>query len=232
MNLKEYLLLINPFIEKGYEFKFFSDDILPKKNLLLRHDVDFDVQLSLKLALHEHNNSIKSTYFFMLRSDSYNIFTPQNIEAAYKIKDLGHEISLHFDPLIYRDYSIGLSHELEIFHSLFGIKPKIISIHRPNDDFINGIDIGISHTYEKNFFKDIKYISDSGGLFKYDHPIKSDAFKNSDSIHLLLHPIWWTLDDKDNISKLKTYYKYRCDKLSEHFSQNCNPWKEYLKTKL
>jgi hypothetical protein len=228
MNLKIYLSLIESFVEKGYQFKFFTDEIQQKKNLLLRHDVDFDVLLSLNLAEYENLNHIRSTYFFMLRSDSYNILNPQNIDAVKKIYQFGHEISLHFDPLIYQDYSSGLTLELDLFYKLFGVNPKVISLHRPNKDFLQGIDIGVSHTYEKKFFKDIKYISDSGGEFKYGHPLDSDAYQSNQSIQLLLHPIWWMTGDDTNLLKLMTYYKYRCDKLSEHFSQNCLPWKEYI----
>ena len=228
MNVENYLHLIGSFVDKGYKLKFFSDEINPKKNLLLRHDIDFDVLLSLKLAEYEYKNSIKSTYFFMLRSDSYNIFTPQNIDAIGNIIELGHKISLHFDPLIYKDYSSGLQHEIELFDVLFGVQPEIISIHRPNDDFLSGMNIGIPHTYEKRFFKDIHYISDSGGEFKYGHPLESDAFINCDTVHLLLHPIWWIVNGEENISKLKTHYKYRCDLMSDHFSQNCIPWRKFV----
>ena len=228
MNLKKYLSLIQSFVDKGYEFKFFSDEIAEKKNLLLRHDVDFDVMLALTLAQHEHYNLIRSTYFFMLRSDSYNILTPQNIEAVKKINAMGHDISLHFDAVIYEDYSSGLLFELDLFNKLFGVYPKVISIHRPGKKFLEGMDVGVSHTYEKKYLKDIKYISDSGGRFRYGHPIDSDAFLTNDSIHLLLHPIWWVTEGDINISKLKTYYKHRCDALSGHFSLNCVPWKEYV----
>lgn len=228
MNLKTYISLIQSFVDKGYEFRFFTDEIAKKKNLLLRHDVDFDVMFSLKLAEHEHHNLIKSTYFFMLRSDSYNILTHQNIDAVKKIKAMGHEISLHFDPIIYEDYSSGLLFELDFFYKLFEVYPKVISIHRPSKDFLEGIDVGVSHTYERKYIKDINYISDSGGGFKYGHPLNSDAYLTNESIHLLLHPIWWVTEDDINIAKLKTYFKYRCDALSDHFSQNCVPWKEYV----
>lgn len=231
MNLKTYTSLIKSFVTKGYKFKFFSEEIQKKNCLLLRHDVDFDVLLALKLAEHEYSNSIRSTYFFMLRSDSYNILSQENLEAVKKVNALGHEISLHFDPLIYEDYQSGLVFELDIFHKLFGVSPRVISIHRPNKDFLEGIDVGVSHTYQKCFFKDIKYTSDSGGMFKYGHPLDSDSYFSNGSFHLLLHPIWWVTEGIDNIAKLRAHYKYRCEGLSDHFAKNCLPWKEYVERK-
>ncbi len=228
MTLKDYLNLIESFMLKGYQLKGFCDEIRNKGDLLLRHDVDFDVSFAQRLAEEESKYSISSTYFFLLRSDSYNILSPQNLDAVNKIKELGHHISLHFDPLIYDDYSKGLLEELEIFDRLFGVKPKVISIHRPNTDFLSGASVGVAHTYEKRFFKDINYISDSGGKFKFGHPLESAAFLATESIHLLLHPIWWVTDEAKNIDKLKAYYQRRCVELSDHFAKNCIPWKDHI----
>ena len=232
MNLDNYMNLIESFKNNGYQFRGFDDEIRKKGDLLLRHDVDFDVELALKLAQLESRIEVLSTYFFLVRSDSYNILSPQNFESIQRIKDLGHHISLHFDPLIYEDYVKGLEEELEIFSRLFSFKPKVISIHRPNEDFLNGVSLGVSHTYQKKFFSEIKYISDSGGKFKFGHPLESDAFASRESIHLLLHPIWWVTDQVGNIAKLKAHYQLRCRALSDHFARNCIPWKDHLEGKL
>ena len=232
MNLDNYMNLIESFKNNGYQFRGFDDEIRKKGDLLLRHDVDFDVELALKLAQLESRIEVLSTYFFLVRSDSYNILSPQNFESIQRIKDLGHHISLHFDPLIYEDYVKGLEEELEIFSRLFSFKPKVISIHRPNEDFLNGVYLGVSHTYQKKFFSEIKYISDSGGKFKFGHPLESDAFASRESIHLLLHPIWWVTDQVGNIAKLKAHYQLRCRALSDHFARNCIPWKDHLEGKL
>ena len=232
MNLYNYLNLIKSFKNIGYHFRGFDDEIQKNGDLLLRHDVDFDVSLALKLAEHESRIEVSSTYFFLIRSDSYNILSPQNFESIQQIKDLGHHISLHFDPLIYEDYLKGLENELDIFSKLFGFRPKVISIHRPNDDFLNGVPLGVAHTYERRFFKEIKYISDSGGKFKFGHPLDSEAFLRRESIHLLLHPIWWVTDQAGNIEKLKAHYQLRCRTLSDHFARNCIPWKDHLEGKL
>ena len=232
MNLYEYMNLIESFRSEGYRFRGFSDEIQEKGDLLLRHDVDFDVGLALDLAEYESKHSIVSTYFFLLRSDSYNALSIQNYEAIKKIRALGHHISLHFDPLVYDDYVKGLAYELDVFAMLFGVNPKVISIHRPNDDFLNGMSLGVGHTYEERFFRKLKYISDSGGRFKYGHPLETDAFANKESIHLLLHPIWWVTDQEKSIDKLKANYAIRCSAISEHFARNCIHWRDYLEGKL
>lgn len=231
MNIDNYVNLIESFKNKGYRFRGFDDDIRKKGDLLLRHDVDFDVNLALMLAEHESRIEVSSTYFFLFRSDSYNILSPQNFESIKRIRNLGHHISLHFDPLIYEDYVKGLQDELDFFYRLFGFKPTVISIHRPNDDFLNGVPLEVAHTYERRYFKEIKYISDSGGKFKFGHPLESDAFATGESIHLLLHPIWWVTDQVGTIEKLNAHYQLRCQALSDHFARNCIPWKDHLEGK-
>ena len=40
----------------------------------------------------------------------------------------------------------------------------------------------ITNTYEKKLTKNIKYISDSGGTFRYGHPLESETFLNFENI--------------------------------------------------
>ena len=49
------------------------------------------------MAKIEHKFGVKATYFFMLRSPFYNIFTRANNEAVKEIIKLGHNIGLHYD---------------------------------------------------------------------------------------------------------------------------------------
>ena len=65
---------------------FFNEKIKNKFNIILRHDIDFDVDYALKMAKMENKLNIKSTYFFfLLKSNFYNILNP-NIEKNKKHK--------------------------------------------------------------------------------------------------------------------------------------------------
>jgi len=173
----------------------------------LRHDIDFDVSYAYDIAKIEQQLGLKSIYFFMLKSNSYNLLSNENIKLINKICMLGHQISIHFDPKIYSDYIAGFKVEKDIFEKIFNIEIKIISIHRPNKFFLtNNASInGIEHTYMKKYFHDTKYISDSGGSFKYDHPIQNCHVKNGNNIHLLLHPIWWCNEGNTPIEKINSF---------------------------
>lgn len=61
---KEYENFLYKFIENDYIFKFFHQKIFKKRNILLRHDVDFDTNYALNIAKVENKLNIRSTFFF------------------------------------------------------------------------------------------------------------------------------------------------------------------------
>lgn len=230
----QYEKLIETFLNSEYNTKFFLESIQPKYNLILRHDIDFDCDYAYNIACIESNLGVKSTYFFLLSSDSYNLLSGRNIDTVFKIKEKGHKVSLHFDPVIYGEsYLDGFRLEREVFEKTFKSKIEIISIHRPNDfflDFNENLD-NVEHTYQKKYFKDIKYISDSQGLFRFEHPLESKDFQERNSIHLLTHPIWWQGTGKTNIKVLQNYLNKQKIFFNLHVGENCKPYKEYLNEK-
>ncbi len=190
-----YIKFIKKFKDSGYEFIFFNEKIKSKFNIILRHDIDFDVDYALKMAKMENKLNIKSTYFFLLKSNFYNILNP-NIEKKIKsIKKLGHSISLHYDPSIYKGKEMNryLKEEIKLFENVYMTKIKIISFHRPPIKFINLKNkiLGKNHTYQPIFTKKIKYYSDSRNKFRFGNPLNSIDFKLRNSMQILIHPIWW-----------------------------------------
>ena len=79
----------------------------------------------------------------------------------------------------------------------------------------------VKHAYENRYFKEIKYFSDSGGHFKYGHPIKSQEFRNKTSMQLLIHPIWWVSKGKNPSEKLKNWMNIRLTFYRREISANC-----------
>ena len=229
--LGSYEDLIKAFVANGYETKFFDLSIAPQKHLILRHDIDFDCQFAAEIASVENSLGVKATYFFLLTNDSYNLLSPKNKARVFDIKAQGHRISLHFDPVLYgADFIDGFRYEREVFEKTFQTKIEIVSLHRPTGfflDFDEKID-DVEHTYQKKYFKDIKYISDSGGNFRFGHPLESEDFALKNSIQLLIHPIWWRSEGETNIEVLKNHIENRKLLLHSHIGENCKPFQEYL----
>jgi len=215
-SLKKYIELIFFFKKLDYKFKLFHDDIKPSKNIILRHDVDIDIDSALLIAKIEKKMSIKSTFFFLISSNLYNVLTHENQKKILEIKNMGHEIGLHFDFSIYQELDKHLINEKislqkNILENIIRKKIKTISIHRPgNIGNLKKYKINsLINVYSKKFTKKINYFSDSKGYWKYGYPPALKIFsKDKQSIQLLTHPVWWNskknLTNKSNATQLKS----------------------------
>jgi hypothetical protein len=208
MNLFDnYNLLLKSCIDSNYDFvDFCRINQTSNKSIIIRHDIDCSPNLALKMAKIEHKMGVKATYFFMLRSPFYNLFTRANNEAVKEIINLGHNIGLHYDEgYAARDERLQelIDEEIKMLENNFDIKITVVSFHQPSEKIVNN-DIFITqiNTYDKKYFKDIKYLSDSNMKFKEDpiSIIKSNTFKK---IQMLIHPMWWTIKGDTTEEKFK-----------------------------
>ncbi|MBX2889853.1 MAG: hypothetical protein KF734_02885 [Saprospiraceae bacterium] len=227
-DLGSYQDLLEKFLSRNYQFVFFRELTQPMGQLALRHDIDFDTHFALRTAHIEAELGIKATYFFLLRSNFYNILSADDARNVHKIKELGHTVSIHFDPVIYDDFHEGLLLEADIFQRYFNVPVNIISLHRPNQ-FFREYDSpikGIEHTYQSKYFKDIKYFSDSTGQWRFGAPTDSVEFLQGKSLHVLIHPVWWMVGGASNLDKLQKYFGQRTQLLKKEFFDNCLPFRE------
>lgn len=228
--LGNYDILINKFLENGYNFVKFSEFNQDCGQVALRHDIDYDVELALKCAELEKKLGIFSTYFFLLRGPFYNPFAGKEFAWINEIRNMGHSISLHFDPILYSNFYDGFKFEIDIFKKLFEVDIDIVSIHRPNAFFQN-LDapiLNIKHTYQKMYCQEKKYISDSTGEWRFGSPINSEEFKLNKSIHLLTHPVWWFLEGEKNMDVLKSLFKNKIENSKNDFLQNSKIFKSII----
>ena len=205
---KSYLNFIKKFKEK-YKFKFFDEKINKFGNILLRHDVDYDISYAHYIAKINNKLNIKSTFFFLLRSDFYNLISSNSIATLNSIEKLGGKIGLHFDePLYNNQIKKNLINEITILENFLRNKIKIISFHRPAKKIVNlkSKYYGFNHTYMHKFTKKIIYFSDSLNKFRFGNPLHSKEFKNNESMQILLHPIWWKFNF--NFSAKYKFKKY------------------------
>ena len=232
-NYREFL---EHFLESGYRLLSFAEARVTPAGpfAVLRHDIDFDCELALQIALVEKELSLRSTYFFLISSESYNVASARNREYINEIRDLGHEISVHFDPVVYDDFIEGFECERQFFERLFHVEIEIVSIHRPTPFFLeyNELICGIEHTYQRKYVEGMKYFADSTGVWRYGHPANSTEFAERKNLHILTHPIWWTVSDEDsnNVEKIKNHYLRRIEQVKKHYAENCKPFREVYDT--
>ena len=199
---KFYRMLLDKFKEYGFSFNYF--DNFKDKSCILRHDIDVRPKLALEMAKLEHKLGVNSTFFFMVRSPFYNLFSRANDNIVRQIIDMGHCIGLHYDEGYYsKNISLQelVDSEILMLEKNFDTRINVVSFHQPSKKIIdNSIGIKQINTYDKSYFRDIKYVSDSNMIFKDDiiDIITSGVYPK---IQVLIHPIWWMACGNDTEEK-------------------------------
>lgn len=201
--------------------------------ILIRHDVDFSLDLAYEFSRYEKTYNINSTYYLLVSSDVYNIFSQSSRNKILEMIKDGFEIGLHFDPSIYGDLNEQdlikkMSIEIEIFENFFDYKILSYSMHNPS---VSGVFIAypyLINVYNSSIFTDDNYISDSSYSFRGKNPKNFLDKSEIQLIQFLTHPIHFFGD-----STIK-YEKQLNDILNSYYQKINNVWsvnKVYSTTK-
>lgn len=194
---RAYDYMLDLIKEKGYIFCNYMNYGQFNKPVILRHDIDFSLEKAIKFARLEYNKFIKSTYFVLLSTDFYNVFSKKSYEILREIKDMGHDIGLHFDEKRYeisdpKDLEFWVNKEKFHLEELLNCTISVVSMHRPSR-WILGSDIRfkeVINTYSKIFIGEFKYLSDSRMFWREDviNIVEKELY---DKLHILTHPFWY-----------------------------------------
>ena len=196
-SLDGYSELLSTFKERGYSFRGFEeiDTNLAKGHpfLVLRHDIDLSLRPALEIARIEHEQGVQATYFVLLRSPFYNVFSRSNAEMMSQIHGYGHQIATHIDLAFYDDDWANALMEVEILSKCYPfINTQLVSLHSSYDLHRIPIDVfqQFDNVYGSAVRGDVAYISDSTGRWRYGHPsgiggipsTKADTSVNTSSL--------------------------------------------------
>lgn len=197
-----YEFLLTEALRLGYRFSDFrSHAVVPKeqKLILMRHDIDLSVRNALRFARIEKKYGIVATYFVRVHAHLYNPFQPDFYRMLKEIKDLGHEIGLHYEPgfavLFAEDAANMVLREKKIVEAIFETTVVSAAAHLPakSSKIIteeNLADFGLKYeAYTQRFTRDFKYLSDSNGRWR-EGCLCEHLGKHS-RICVLIHPFWW-----------------------------------------
>lgn len=201
---KTYEKIIACLRNKEYSVRNYHDYFDSDKAVILRHDVDMSPKKALDFAEFESELGVKSTYFFLMSSDFYNIASKKNIEIISRIIDLGHEIGLHFDEVKYQENQLAHEDVLEkiileknTMETIVGQRISTVSMHRPSKETLDSdfkIE-GMINSYSSTFFKGFKYISDSRHRWR-ENPFEVINDGNYKKLHILTHPFLYNTFDQ------------------------------------
>jgi len=169
----------------------YGEDI-PNKYIVLIHDIDWSLECAYELANIEYDLGIQSVYYVYLHAGTYNALAPKSMKMIREMRDMGHEIGLHYDS------RYSLSHEVDILSKIAGK-----GIYSCSQHFF---DATVKETYQGILDvsdMDLKYISDSGRNWR-EKCLCQNIDKHK-KLRVLIHPEWWvtnSLSREDAVHKL------------------------------
>ena len=232
--LKHYEEICKKIAKSQYKICFFNEYSPDYKDvIILRHDVDLDLEQSMKIANIENKYNIKSTFFLWLRSPFYNIFEKKYTDIIYKIINLGHQIGLHFDESSYRieneiDLNNYIEKETNILKSFFKMNIHAVSMHRPSKWILDN-DIQLKkyiNVYSKMYFEEFKYFSDSRRQWKEGCVCKKINTNKYNKLHILIHPFWWTNNSVNLDKRMANFIKEKSSKIDLDLVNNIDIYKK------
>lgn len=227
-------------LREVYDFTTFYEG---KKNVktdrplvIMRHDIDMDLEAAVRMSSLEKELGVLSTYFFMVRCPLYNVFSGSGAEMVREVLAAGHQLGLHFDCALYQDIAVDklntyISKECGLLERFFGRPVGAVSFHRPGHLELSGVELEKwPNSYERVFLEKFKYFSDSRGIWKYGDPIESEAFYVRENLHILTHPIWWTSAPASPRKKLLLLVQQINQRSEQYISENCQVWDKAIRT--
>ena len=237
--LTAYTDLLRNFQAEGYTFVDYADMRPDQRHLILRHDVDMDLDRAVEMAEVEAGMGVSSNYYVLLRTEMYNIFSIRSHASLTRLVELGHKIGLHFDASMYtpnRDVlEAAAERECNILGGLIGKRIETITFHRPAVSLqgLAGTFANRLHGYDPRFFSDIGYCSDSEGRWRFGHPLEHDAVRQGRAMQLVIHPIWWCALPGEKVeTKLQRFLFDVSQTKTREVALNCKPFKAFLKEQL
>ena len=229
-----YLHLLQLLQKNNYRFCTYDDYQDYDKCVIMRHDIDYNLEQAVKLAEIERDFGIKSTYFVLLSSDFYNPASISSYKALHTIVDLGHNIGLHFDETVYnydhRSMEYYISKEARILSELLEVEINSFSLHRPNAVTLETeLEIpGFVNSYSKEFFQNFKYVSDSRRRWRepVEEIIQSEAYRR---LHILTHAFWYHQEERSLKGTISDFIKVAGEDRRTYLSENITDLDSILK---
>ena len=198
--------------------------------VIMRHDIDMDLEAALRISLIEKKHGIRTTYFFMVGCPLYNVFSPSVAAQVHEILAGKHHMGLHFDCSIYKDISHSnlnyyILKESQLLEQFFDHPVEAVSFHRPGHFELSGVELDKwPNSYERVFLEKFEYFSDSRGNWARGNPLESEAFFRRKNLHILVHPVWWTEAPTTPYERLVSLVQHIGQRNEQYISENCQVW--------
>jgi hypothetical protein len=189
----------------GFAMSSFKDfRSLNRKSIILRHDVDYTINGVIELAEIEASVGATATYMFRVHAHEYNLFSPHVATLIASLREIGHEIGLHYEATsvgqaLNMDARELLKKEIAVMEELVGFPIFSGAEHRDVSHAVHKVPYYHDLHDPREFFKywamdpkyckEMKYLSDSNGFWREGDLLQH--IEQHDRIQVLTHPDWW-----------------------------------------
>ena len=180
--------------------------------IVLRHDIDFDLAAAWELSLVEEHAGVRSTYLVLLSTHYYNPASPKARAILQGLDQRGFEIGLHFDPSVYPDdgaeaLAASFKSERDFLESIVGADVRSVSVHVPSAHGLYPVFAGMVNAYDPRWFGPERYVSDSLRRWKHDPFALVSKALDLGRVQVLCHPIHFAQEE--------TTYRSALDRMAE-----------------
>lgn len=201
-------------------------------DLILRHDVDLSLESALEIAKIEKRLEIQSTFFILFHSEFYNLFNVTSSNIIKKILHMGHKLGLHYNTsfIIQNDLdpTETINNEIKLMEQHFNTRITAIAMHNPviNKKISMKLPNGIINADSDEFKINRKYLSDS--VQNWREGCFCHHIRKHDSMLILIHPIWWTTDNKKWDEIMKSLINGYLDNRKKQLQSMLDAQKQYI----
>lgn len=203
---------------------FRLSDWAGQPGVILRHDVDLDVELAVSFAKIELEAGVRSTIFIMTTGETYNPTSKPVRNWLKWLESNGFEIGLHFDPTVYDTEDEVLltslaEQEAAVLEAIVGASVRSISLHNPSVSGKLPLFSGWKNAYDPKIFGSDIYLSDSRMMMRHD-PYTFFASAQVKTMQLLLHPMHFSASGQPYPEPMLAHLRRYSDRIADLFSVN------------
>jgi len=195
--LNDYAGLLGRLREHGYALQPVS--AMPEctpGTAYLRHDVDIHLGLVEEMARAEADAGARATYYVCL-TQPYNVFSHQGRATLAALREMGHEIGLHYDLETYPagpdERRAHLGWELASLERAAGAPVTTLCMHQPargEPDPFRELS-GLLHPHDPRLQEGLMYVSESCRAWRDDALLRCFGPGRPERLLLNTHPESW-----------------------------------------
>jgi len=229
-SLEHYCEILKGALRAGYGFHGFHQPAssYATRVIYLRHDLDVCLEEALDMANLEAKLGVRATYFVLVNSPVYNPLSKDNLELVHQIQAKGHWIGLHVDPKFFSTTDVTqmeneVLQQIRFYGSQIPLVP-VVSFHRPTGTLLGRDFKDFISTYSQLFFNELKYISDSRGMWREGCPCQVLSHALYPAFQILVHPIWWAATESELLAhRIRRLLGSRLDCFKCYLQENIGP---------